>query len=461
MADDIKFLPPPQSSTDDLTFLPPPKKEGPGFVSTAKQLGAGVVESVPFYGEKLAQKTGVAEPKTLTERTARRTGKTLPYALAAAPFTGGMSAVLGLGGSVVAGQTAEELGVPKEYQPVAEIAGTGAGQVGADVLGRTIGYAEKPLVELYKKAKDIFALGPGSRTAQGMKYGHGETPVEASQNLTKMTELATKRTGYSAKSVDDKWIKNTQQQLGKDVDKIFSGKTFYSDPQFLQDISALNAEANMAFGEKGNVVRTILEKNIGGKRVGGGLIDPQFDAKSLRGAIEDVNAYLANAEGKQAQILHDTAETLHNLAEANLRSLPNGAKLVKEYQDWRKQYTAYATIRDTYQKVSGRTAGGQIPLDELHQEIIRRSGTRASSNPLFQDLAEYGPLFRGTSVTQRPGVATAAFRSVTESPISKALQLGLQPSVPKRYGGMAGKFQPYVPLAQTLSPALKYTQSKE
>ena len=86
MADDIEFLPPPTSSTDDLTFLPPPKKEGPGFVSTAKQLGAGVVESVPFYGEKLAQKTGVAEPKTLTERTARRTGRTLPYALAAAPF---------------------------------------------------------------------------------------------------------------------------------------------------------------------------------------------------------------------------------------------------------------------------------------------------------------------------------------------------------------------------------------
>lgn len=461
MSDDIELLPPPKSTDGDLTILPPPKKEGPGFASTSKQFGAGLIESVPFYGEKLAQKTGVSEPKTLTERTARRTGRTLPYALAAAPFTGGTSAVLGLGGSVAAGQAAEELGVPKEYQPVAEIVGTGAGQIGADVLGRTIGYAEKPLVELYKRAKDTFKLGPGSRTAQGMKYGAGETPVEASQNLTRATKLATERTGYPAKSVDDKWIKGTQQQLGKDVDKIFAGKTFYSDPQFLQDISRLNAEANMAFGEKGNVVRTILEKNIGGRRVGGGLIDPQFDAKSLRGAIEDVNAYLANAEGKQAHILHDTAEALHNLAEANLRSLPNGAKLVKEYQDWRKQYTAYATIRDTYQRVAGRTAGGQIPLDELHQEIIRRAGTGAPANPLYKDLAEFGPLFRGTSVTQRPGVATAAVRSLTESPLSKALQLGLQPSVPRTYGGMAGKFQPYVPLAQTLSPALKYTQSKE
>jgi len=461
MSDEVELLPPPKSSTGDLTLLPPPKKEGPGFVSTAKQLGAGAIEAVPFYGEELAKKTGVSEPKTLIERTARRTGKTLPYALAAAPFTGGMSAVLGLGGSVAAGQAAEELGVPKEYQPVAEIVGTGAGQVGADVLGRTIGYAEKPLVELYKRAKDTFKLGPGSRTAQGMKYGAGETPIEASQNLTKATQIATERTGYPAKSVNDTWIKNTQQQLGKDVDKIFAGKTFYSDPQFLQELSVLNAEANMAFGEKGNVVRTILEKNIGGKRVGGGLIDPQFEAKSLRGAIEDVNAYLANAEGKQAQILHDTAETLHNLAEANLRSLPNGAKLVKEYQDWRKQYTAYATIRDTYQRVAGRTAAGQIPLDELQQEIIRRSGTKANSNPLFKDLAEFGPLFRGTSVSQRPGVATAAVRSITESPISKALQLGMQPSVPTRYGGMAGKIQPYVPLAQIISPATKYTQSKE
>jgi len=152
---------------------------------------------------------------------------------------------------------------------------------------------------------------------------------------------------------------------------------------------------------------------------------------------------------------------LHNLAEANLRSLPNGAKLVKDYQDWRKQYTAYATIRDTYQRVSGRTAAGQIPLDELQQEIIRRSGTKASSNPLFKDLAEFGPLFRGTSVSQRPGVATAAVRSITESPISKALQLGMQPAVPRSYGGMAGKIQPYVPLAQTISPAAQYTQKKD
>lgn len=458
MEDEVKITLPPSSGEDTVKITEP---EGPGFVSSAKQLGAGMVEAVPFYGEKLAQKTGIPQPKTLTERTARRTGKTLPYALAAAPFTGGMSAVLGLGGSVAAGQAAEELGVPKEYQPVAEIVGTGAGQVGADVLGRTIGYAEKPLVELYKRAKDIFKLGPGSRTAQGMKYGHGETPIEASQNLSKATQLATERTGYPVKSINDTWIKETQQQLGKDVDKIFAGKTFYSDPQFLQELSVLNAEANMAFGEKGNVVRTILEKNIGGKRVGGGLIDPQFDAKSLRGAIEDVNAYLANAEGRQAQILHDTAETLHNLAEANLRSLPNGAKLVKDYQDWRKQYTAYATIRDTYQKVAGRTAAGQIPLDELQQEIIRRSGTKASSNPLYENLAEFGPMFRGTSVTQRPGVATAAVRSLTESPISKALQLALQPSVPRRYGGFMGRIQPYVPLAQTVSPAVKYTQERE
>lgn len=448
----------PSSSVEDEVKITLPEK--PGFMSTAKQLGAGVVEAVPFYGEELAKKTGVAEPKTLTERTARRTGRTLPYALAAAPFTGGMSAVLGLGGSVAAGQAAEELGVPKEYQPVAEIVGTGAGQVGADVLGRTIGYAEKPLVELYKRAKDTFKLGPGSRTAQGMKYGHGENPIEASQNLTKATQLATERTGYPVKSVDDKWIKNTQELLGKDVDKIFSGKTFYSDPQFLQDINRLNVEANMAFGEKGNVVRSILEKNIGGRRVGGGLIDPQFDAKSLRGAIEDINAYIGNAEGKQKVILHDTAEALHNLAEANLRSLPNGKQLVKDYQNWRKEYTAYATIRDVYQRVSGRTAAGQIPLDELHQEIIKR-GSRATDHPLFDKLAEYGPLFRGTSVSQRPGAGTAAVRSLTESPISKALQLGLQPSVPRTYGGMAGKFQPYVPLAQTLSPALKYTQSKE
>jgi hypothetical protein len=416
----------------------------------------GFAESVPFTGEALAEGLGLPEPGTFPERLTRRAARNLPYALAAGPFTGGIPAALGYLGSVALGQTAEELGVPEKWQPVAEILGGGAGQVAAGTAGRVIGFVEPKLNDLYKQAKNTFKLGPGAKTAEGMKYGAGDTAVEASQNLTRATELATERTGFPTKSVDGTWIKNTGKSLGGQVEQLFGGKQFQSDQQFLNEVGGLVQDANTAFGEKGNVVKAILDKNIQGQRTGGSLTDPVFNAMGLRGAIEEVNQYLATAEGPQAKILHKTAEALHNLAERNLQTIsPN---LVKEYQDWRKAYTSFATIRDVYEKISGRTAAGQIPLDELHQAIIKRGNE--TTHPLFSKLAEWGPLFRGAKQTGRPNVATALYRTITEAPASKAIQSIIQPSVPKQFTGFPGKYlQKVAPYAQTAAPSAAYTQT--
>ena len=433
-----------------------------GLSGGLQSAGRGLLEAIPFTGEKLATEAGLKKPDTFVERLTRRAARNAPYALASAPFTGGVPSALGFIGATGLGQAAEEIGVPEEYQPVAEIAGQGAGELAAGTLGRTIGYAEKPLIELYNKAKKTFDLGPGARTSQGMQYVHGDNPVSAAQNLQKATELATERVGskFKTDSINDKWVKDTQNSLGKDVEKIFSGKTFYPDQTFLNKIQDIYNEAGTAFGEKGNVIKTILDKNIGGQRPGGGIISPSFNAESLRGAIVDVNRYIANATGNEAHLLHKTAEALHDLAEANLQSFPKvGKQLAKDYQDWRKAYTSFATIRDTYQTTAGRTPAGRIPLDELHQQIIKRSGSEVPSNPLYKDLAEYGPMFRGAAKQDRPGAFTGAVRTISESPISKALQLAFQPVVPKRYGGALGKVQTAVPTLQMFSPAQQYTQT--
>ena len=449
---------------DDYGKLLKGEKEQSGdscLSGVLQSAGRGLLEAIPFTGEKLATDVGLKKPDTFVERLTRRAARNAPYALASAPFTGGIPSALGFLGATAAGQAAEEFGVPEAYQPVAEIAGSGATQLARGTAGQVLGYAEKPLIDLYNKAKKTFDLGPGSRTAQGMKYGHGDNPVSAAQNLQRGTELATERVGnkFKTDSINDKWVKETQNTLGKDVEKIFSGKTFYPDQPFLDKIQNIYTEAGTAFVEKCNVIKTILEKNIGGQRPGGGIISPSFNAESLRGAIVDVNRYIANATGNEAHLLHKTAEALHDLAEANLQSFPKvGKKLVKDYQDWRKAYTSFATIRDTYQTTAGRTASGRIPLDELHQQIIKRSGSEVPSNPLYKDLAEYGPLFRGTTEQAKPGVLTGAVRTITESPISKALQLGMQPVIPKKYGGALGKVQTAVPTLQMFSPAQQYTQ---
>ena len=426
------------------------RKSAGGLKGGLQAVGRGLAESVPFTGEALAEGLDLPKPGTFTERLTRRAARNAPYALAAAPF-GGVPAALGYVGSVALGQAAEEFGVPESYQPVAEVLGGGAGQVAAGTAGRTIGYIEPKLNDMYKQAKNTFKLGPGAKTAEGMKYGAGDTAVEASQNLTRATELATERTGFKTPSVDGTWIKNTGDALGNEVQQLFGGKKFTSDQQFLNEVGDLVKDANTAFGDKGNVVKAILDKNIQGQRVGGKLVDPTFDAIGLRGAIEEVNQYLATAEGPQAKILHKTAEALHDLAERNLDKI--SSKLVDQYRNWRKAYTSFATIRDVYSKVPGRTAAGQIPLDELHQTIIKRGNE--TTHPLYDKLAEWGPMFRGTKQMGKPSVPVAAYRSITESPLAKLFQSAIQPSVPKQFTGFPGKYaQKVAPYVQTTAPII-------
>jgi hypothetical protein len=432
------------------------RKSAGGFEGGMQALGRGLAESVPFTGEKIAESYDLPKPSGFWEGVTRRAGRGLPYALAAAPFTGGVGSTLGLGFSSLLGQTAEEFGVPEKWQPTFEVLGEGAGQVGQGVAGRTIGYIEPKLAEMYQQAKNTFKLGPGAKTAEGMKYGHGDTAIESSQNLTRATELATERTGFKTKSVDGPWIENTGRSLGNEVQQLFGGKKFTSDQQFLNEVGGLVKDANTAFGEQNNVVKAILDKNIQGQRIGGSLVDPTFDAIGLRGAIEEVNQYLATAEGPQAKILHKTAEALHDLAERNLGQI--SSKLVDQYRNWRKAYTSFATIRDVYSKVPGRTAAGQIPLDELHQTIIKRGNE--TTHPLYDKLAEWGPIFRGTKQMGKPNPLQALYRTITEAPVSKGIQSLIQPSVPRQFTGFPGRYvQKIAPTALTASPLIPRNQA--
>lgn len=446
------------------------RKSAGGLEGGLQALERGLAESVPFTGEKIAESYDLPKPSGFWEGATRRAGRGLPYALAAAPFTGGVGSTLGLGFSSLLGQASEEFGVPEKWQPTFEVLGQGAGQVGQGVAGRTIGYIEPKLAEMYQQAKNTFKLGPGAKTAEGMKYGAGENPAAASQNLTRATELATERTGFKTPSVNGDWIKDTGRSLGSEVEQLFgtqklpSGQVvpriFTSTPggsqKFLNDINNLEEAASSAFGEQGNVVKTILDKNIQGQRVGGKLTDTTFDAINLRGAIEEINQELATAEGRRANILHKTAEALHDLAEKNLEQI--STKLVDQYRNWRKAYTSFATIRDVYSKVEGRTAAGQIPLDELHQAIIKRGNE--TTHPLYAKLAEWGPLFRGAKQTGRPNAASALYRTLTEAPVSKGLQSIIQPSVPRQFTGLPGKYaQKIAPYAQTAAPLIPRNQT--
>lgn len=448
MADE--FLPPPKATeakTDDGDFLPPPSK--PGFKSTAQQFGRGALEAIPFTGEKLAEQANIPMPTTFPERLARRSARNLPYAaLGAATGVGAIPSALGFLGATGLGQIAEEVGVPEPYQPVFEVAGGGAAQLGKDVAGRTLGYIQPKLETLYKKAKkEGYEVGPGARAATGMKYGAGSDPASNIRNLEKFTQEATSRAGNASKIVDASWIKKTGDDLGKEVEKLFAGKTFTSKPFFTQNIQALVNEAESAFAQQGNVVKTIIEKNISGARAGGELISPKFQAEDLRKAIVEVNNALTGAKGNQANILHKLKDSLEELAAANLTG-----KEAKQYSDWRTKYNSFATLRDLNQLegASGVTRAGQINPAKLLDVITNRSGGVATRSPLYVNLGEFGDIFKAKDVAA-PGALKAAMQTITESPLSKALQTGVQPRAPSRAAG-------YGATAQTLSPLQQYMQ---
>lgn len=429
-----------------------PETPSSAFKGTTKQAIGGLYESVPLVGEKLAETAKIPEPTTFKERLTRRAARNLPYALAAGPFTGGIPAAIGYVGSVGLGQLAEEVGVPKEYQPVAEVAGGGAAQAGREIAGRTLGYIEPRLEKIYTKAKNLYELGPSARSAQGMKYGAGETPTSSLRNLDKFTEEATARAGNkinrkAGEAVDANWINKTQEQLGNEVGALFAGKTFTSTPKYQQDIAKIVDDAEGIFGQQGNVAKTIIEKNIGGQRAGGTLLSPQFKAEDLRGAITQVNAALSGAKGPQAKVLHDLKDALEDLAQSNLPK-----DLAKQYADWRKKYNSFSTLRDLIQieGTQGVTSSGQVNPRKLLDIVTNRTGGDATRSPLFENLAEFGDILKVKELG-KPNVATAAMRVLSESKLGKALGTALQPRLPS----LAGE---YAATAQTLSPTVQYTQ---
>jgi len=455
MDDDIEIISP--KANNDIETVEPSSKSKKALKGTTAQAARGVLEAVPFVGEKMAGAAGLPEPKTFTERLTKRAATNLPYALAAGSTgVGAIPAAVGFVGATGLGQLAEEVGVPKSYQPVAEMVGGGLAPLTKDVSGRVLGYIQEPLEKLYKKGKKLgYELGPGARAEQGMKYGAGPTPESNIRNLNKFTEEATARAGNKTKTVDADWIKTTGDTLGTEVNRLFAGQTFQSTPNFINDLTKISRDAEGAFGQQGNIVKTILENNIGGQRPGGALVSPSFAAEDLRKAIVQVNSALTNAKGNQANLLHDLKDTLEDVAAKNLDRIDPTGKLTKQYNDWRTKYNSFATIRDVNQ-LSGRegvTAAGQLNPNKLLDVITNRTGGTATRSPLYEDLGEFGNILKFKNVPTA-GPFAAATQFFTESPLAKILQAGMQPRAATKLGSKAGYIQPLAPLE-------KYTQVKD
>lgn len=442
-------------NSSDIKDIPNLHDSAQGGVG--EQYWAGLKESVPFYGERLA--ANEPKPTTLAERTARRAGTLTPYAAGTALLTGGTAAIPEalsvLGGGTLGGQIPEELGLGKGWQAAGEIAGGGIANAARNIVGKVTGYAEPQLTQLTSKAKSAgYEVGPGAKSSTGMKYGAGETEEAAISNLNKFTKEATSRTGYEIKPNQnmERWVKDTGNNLIKDVDKIFAGKKFESTPEFKNQIENLESQAQGAFGEQGNVVKDILSRNISGYRPGGSFTENTFNATDLRKAIVDINSRLSSATNQtQVQLLNGLKDSLDKLATDNLGRF-GGNRLVNDYNTWKSRYNSFATIRDTnaLAGTSGTTAASQINPKVLLDEMTRRTGGYPINNPLYNNLGEFGRILEAKAQPKK-GFFSGATDIIPESTLGKALLTGLQPRALSRTQRALKEAQTYgAPVATSL-----------
>jgi hypothetical protein len=416
--------------------------------STAEQYGGvvkrGLLEAIPFYGERLADKFDAPLPETLGQRFAKRVSQNLPYnvpIMVANPVIGGATLL----GSSIAGQAAEELGGGPLTQMAAEFVGGGAPSVARSAVGKMTGFKTPELTQLTKEAKKTgYEMGPGAKSRKGMAYGAGEDIEAMERNLIKATESATERAGNAAKSIDSKWLNQTQDKLGKEVKRIFGNKIFKTDYQDSSSISKVLNEAQSAFGEQGNVVKSIIESNIKGSRPGGKIIDEvqgrgfviplnsTFKAEDLRKAIIEVNSRLGSGSNpNQNRLLYELKNSLENIAQRNLQA--TDPKLVKDYAKWRSDYTAYSTLRDAYARAGeeGILKGGQINPKTLLDVIIQHGGNPAYAykNPLYKDLAVFGDVIGTPKSLSSKGFTAAATNVLGQTLPAKLGASALQPKV--------------------------------
>lgn len=461
MADDYSEF------TGKSTDSKEPDSLGQGYGVVAR----GLLKAVPVYGEKAADYFNLPKPKNVTERTAERAATNFPYALPAlitAPPVG----VAQWAGSTLAGQTAEELGGGPITQAGAEILGGGLPHAVSSIGGKLYGVIDPTLKSLSREAaKEGYYVGPGARTRKGMSYGSAETAKDLERNLTRATEEATSRAGNPSKIVDEKWINSTQTKLGNEVERIFGNKVFSSTPEDVNAINQIISKAENAFGEQGNIVKSIIENNIKGERPSGKIITEltqrgttvpefsSFSAKSLRSAIQEVNAKLGSGSSPaQNTLLYDLKTTLENIAEKNLKAID--PKLVSDYNAWKNNYTAYATLRDLIERAgkSGIDPTGKINLSTLRDIVDTKFGSASNAikNPLFAKLAEFSDVLRTAKVPETSGVYQAAKQTLKESPPSKMVMGLLQPNVGTKRQTLAKSLG----VVGTGLPQLQITSSK-
>lgn len=398
--------------------VPKEPEMSPGAIAGA----TGVGTTAGAFGPTALRKAGqfVGKIPTAPTRAAGGLMQALGTGLQSIP-TGRRAAAAGaaLGGTELTGQLGEQAGVPRAVTGLATLgltpplARAGArGLLGAPTATR----------EQYARAAEQlgFKLSPAQVRADIPLPAKGAT-FSSEKNQKLANELVSASTGKQAAEISPDFVRGRFDALGKEFDKIYSGKMFNIDPQAIQAIESISRIENQlpptASVSAVKATADQILKNYRSMASRKGAVPGTFSIEGdmLQRLRTDLLGAARSATNRQdAHAIYELVDVIDGSVARNYPQI--AAKL----EEIRPQYRNTVILEDLIK--AGGIRGGDVSLEKLGQVIqARKSGIRSQRD--LDKLGEMGRELQLRARWEREGAGATAGESLIGQAIGTAADI--------------------------------------
>lgn len=384
-----------QKTADVLGLSVPEQPEfSPGAVGSAAGLGA----AAGAFGPKALQMAGkgLSMIPTVPTRAAGTLAQTLGTTLGAIPATKRTAGAAGImGGSELAGQAGEQVGIPRAISEPAAVLGA---PKAAKAAGRALVGTPSATSEKYARAAESlgFKLSPAQVRqdvpvpAKGSKF----LLSAEKENQSLANKLASASTGKEVKEISPDFIRERLSSLGKEFDKVYKGRDFVIDPQAAQIIdqiakNEMQLPSNAAVSAVKNTANTIIENfNAMMRRPGARPGTFMIEGDALQRLRTDLLQAARSTTSRQDA--HAIYELVDVIDQSVARNHPQVAAILSEI---RPLYRNTIILEDLMR--SGGIKQGNISLERLGNMLGgRKSGVRTGERADIDQLGEMGRMLQ-------------------------------------------------------------------
>ena len=375
-----------ESAAETLGFKVP---EAPEFSPQAVGASAGLGAAAGALGPSMLQRGGqlVSKIPTAPTRAAGGLMQALGTGLKAIPTgrrTAGTAAAMG--GTELAGQAGEQVGIPRAATTAATLGmapAAGRGAAGA-LLGKPTATREQ-----YARAAEKlgFKVSPAQVRAEMPVPARGASfSSESNQNLA--NQLVSAATGVEAKEISPTFVRKRLDDLGQEFNKVYKGKTFNIDPQAVQALKEIASnEMQLPSNAQVSAVKNTANEIVDNFQSLASRTGAQPGTFAIEGdALQRLRTDLLGAarSASQRQDAHAIYELVDIIDSSIARNHP---QIARQLEILRPQYRNTVILEDAIR--SGAIQGGDVSLERLGNMLVGRKGGVRNTRDIDQ-LAEMG-----------------------------------------------------------------------